>query len=77
MLIRLLRQFLRPYARQILAVVVLQLFSVSAMLYLPKLYGEIVDNGIPGHKVDYMLQTGALMLAITLGQVVCATPTAW
>ena len=37
MLIRLLRQFLRPYARPLSAVVALQLAATAASVYLPRL----------------------------------------
>jgi len=72
MLKRLLRQFLRPYARQITWVVVLQLASVTATLYLPNLYARIVDRGISVGDTRYILVTGAIMLAITAAQVACS-----
>lgn len=45
-LIRLLRNALRPYSRWLTAVVVLQLFSTIASLYLPNLNADIIDYGI-------------------------------
>ena len=44
-LIRLLRSYLRPYRRPLLAVVVLQLVGTIASLYLPSLNADIIDNG--------------------------------
>jgi ATP-binding cassette subfamily B multidrug efflux pump len=72
MLVRLLLQFLRPYARQIAAVVVLQLASVTATLYLPNLYARIVDRGISTGDTGYIITAGGAMLAITAAQVACA-----
>jgi len=72
MLVRLLFQFLRPYARQVAAVIVLQLAGTTATLYLPNLYARIIDDGIATGDTDYILSTGGLMLAITLGQIACA-----
>ncbi len=72
MLIRLLRQFLRPYGRQILAVIALQLISVTGTLYLPNLYARMVDRGVTGHDLEYLLTIGGVMLAVTAGQVACA-----
>ena len=46
MLIRLLRTYLRPYRRPLLAVVVLQLVGTIASLYLPSLNADIIDNGV-------------------------------
>ena len=72
MLARLLFRFLRPYARQISAVVVLQLASVIATLYLPNLYARIVDQGIATGDTGYILAAGGVMLAITFAQVACS-----
>jgi ATP-binding cassette subfamily B protein len=72
MLVRLLFQFLRPYARQIAAVVILQLASVTATLYLPNLYARIVDQGVTTGDTGYIFSAGGVMLAITAVQVACA-----
>jgi ATP-binding cassette, subfamily B, multidrug efflux pump len=72
MLIRLLRQFLRPYRRQLSAVVALQCCVAVAMVYLPSLYAKIVDHGVSRGDIRYILTTGALMLAISLAQAGCS-----
>ena len=72
MLIRLLIQFLRPYARQITAVIVLQLASTTAMLYLPNLYARIIDRGVAVGDTAYILKAGAIMLALSGAQVACS-----
>ncbi len=46
MLIRLLRSHLRPYSGQITLIVLAQLVSTMASLYLPSLNGEIIDEGV-------------------------------
>jgi ATP-binding cassette subfamily B multidrug efflux pump len=72
MLVRLLFQFLRPYARHLAAVVVLQLAGTTASLYLPNLYARIVDRGIAAGDTGYILKIGGIMLAFSAVQVACA-----
>jgi ATP-binding cassette subfamily B protein len=72
MLVRLLLQFLRPYARHLAAVVVLQLASTTAALYLPNLYARIVDQGVTAGDTGFILTAGGVMLAITAVQVACS-----
>ncbi len=72
MLIRLLRQLLRPYARPLAAVIALQLSATAAMVYLPSLYARIIDRGVSLGDTGYILSTGAIMLAISAVQVACS-----
>lgn len=72
MLVKLLRYYLRPYRRWVIAVVVLQLFQSAATLYLPTLNAAIIDNGVVKGDTGYIWSRGGLMLAITVGQVVCS-----
>ncbi len=72
MLIGLLRRYLRPYSRPILAVIVLQLLSTIATLYLPNLNADIIDYGIARGNAGYILTTGAWMLVISLAQIACS-----
>jgi ATP-binding cassette, subfamily B, multidrug efflux pump len=72
MLIRLLIQFLRPYARPLAAVVALQLGATAAMVYLPNLYGRLIDRGVSVGDIGYILSTGAIMLAISGVQSACS-----
>jgi ATP-binding cassette subfamily B protein len=69
---RLLFRFLRPYARQAAVVLVLALGSTTAVLYLPKLYAQIIDRGVAAHDTGYILTTGGIMLLITLAQIACS-----
>jgi len=70
-LISLLRTYLRPYQKPLLAVLVLQFFGTLAALYLPTLNADIIDNGVAKADTQYILRIGGVMLAVTLVQVVC------
>jgi len=70
-LISLLRTYLRPYKKPLLAVLVLQFFGTLAALYLPTLNADIIDNGVAKADTQYILRIGGVMLAVTLVQVVC------
>ncbi|MET8504050.1 ABC transporter ATP-binding protein [Streptomyces sp. NPDC004787] len=71
MLIRLLRSFLGPYRKPIALLVLLQLLQTSATLYLPTLNADIIDNGVVNGDTGYILRFGALMIGVSLVQVVC------
>jgi len=68
MLLRLLRKYLRPYKREMLIVVVLQLVGTIASLSLPALNADIIDNGVVRGDTAYIVRTGGLMLAVSLVQ---------
>jgi ATP-binding cassette subfamily B multidrug efflux pump len=70
-LIRLLRTHLRPYKRPIALLVLLQFLQTCASLYLPTLNADIIDSGVVEGDAGYILSYGALMIAISLVQVVC------
>ncbi len=72
MLLHLLRTYLRPYARPITYVLVLQVVQTLATLYLPSLNARIIDDGVAAGDTGYIMRTGGVMLAISLLQVVCA-----
>lgn len=72
MLIRLLREHLRGYARPLAMVVVLQLVGTTAALYLPSLNADIIDFGIVRGDTGFILRTGGWMLLVTLVQVACS-----
>ena len=69
MLIRLLRSHLRPYRAQLALIVVLQAAQAIAGLYLPRLNGNIINNGVLRGDTHYIWSTGGLMLVFTLLQV--------
>ena len=66
MLIKLLRHYLRPYARQVSIVVALTTVAAVANLYLPNLNADIINNGVVKGDINYIWRTGAVMLGITL-----------
>lgn len=72
MLLRLLRTYLRPYRTPIVILLVLQLVQTIATLYLPSLNADIIDKGVTQGDTAYIMSTGGVMLAISLGQVICA-----
>ncbi|CAM4223506.1 ABC transporter ATP-binding protein [Nocardiopsis rhodophaea] len=69
---RLLRAYLRPSKGRIGLVMLLQLIQTSAMLYLPTLNADIIDNGVARADTGYIMQSGTIMLAVALLEVVCA-----
>ncbi|MFI9405812.1 ABC transporter ATP-binding protein [Nocardia sp. NPDC052316] len=72
MLIRLLRTYLYPYRAQLAGVVVLQLISVIAMLYLPSLNADLIDYGVTKGDIGYIWTTGLWMLAVTGVQIIAS-----
>ncbi|MDQ0748274.1 ATP-binding cassette subfamily B multidrug efflux pump [Streptomyces africanus] len=71
MLIPLLRVHLRPYKRPITLLVLLQFLQTCATLYLPTLNADIIDQGVVNGDTGYILGYGAVMIGISLVQVVC------
>ena len=72
MLLRLLRTHLAPYKPWLAAIVVLQFTATVAMLYLPSLNADIIDQGVAVGDTDYILHTGAVMLGVSLLQILCS-----
>jgi ATP-binding cassette subfamily B protein len=66
-----LRTYLRPYKKPIALLVALQFLQTCASLYLPTLNADIIDNGVVSGDSGYILGYGALMIGISLVQVVC------
>jgi len=71
-LVPLLRVYLRPYQRPILLIVLFQLVSTIASLYLPGLNAQIIDLGVVTGDTGYILRTGVVMLGVTAVQIVSA-----
>jgi ATP-binding cassette, subfamily B, multidrug efflux pump len=72
MLLALLRQYVRPYRRLVVAVLVLQLISSLASLYLPTVNAAIIDDGVAQGHTTTIVRLGGVMLAVTGLQVLCA-----
>ena len=72
MLISLLRSHLRPYQQPIILIVLFQLVSTIASLYLPGLNAQIIDQGVVTGDTGYIVRTGGVMLAVTVLQILCS-----
>jgi len=77
MLLRLLREYLSPYRGWLSVIVVLQFTATVAMLTLPSLNADIIDNGVAQGDTGYIVRVGAIMLAIALVQAACSMSSAW
>jgi ATP-binding cassette subfamily B multidrug efflux pump len=65
-LLRVLADFLRPYARPVTLVVGLLLIQAIANLYLPNLSADIINNGVTKGDLGYIWRIGAIMLALAV-----------
>ncbi|MEP7033944.1 MAG: ABC transporter ATP-binding protein [Dermatophilaceae bacterium] len=70
MLASLLRQYLRPYQRPIVVIVLFQLIATIASLYLPGLNAQIIDQGVVRGDTGYIVHAGVVMLGVTVVQIV-------
>ena len=72
MLIRLMRDYLRPYKRWLVFVLLFQVVQATATLVLPTLNADIIDNGALKGDTSYIWRFGAIMLGVTFVQVTFA-----
>jgi ATP-binding cassette, subfamily B, multidrug efflux pump len=63
--IALFKQYLRPYAGQLVLVMIFLLIGAIGNLTLPDLNADIINNGIAKGDTDYIGRTGAWMLVVT------------
>ncbi|WP_426998415.1 ABC transporter ATP-binding protein [Pseudarthrobacter sp. N5] len=77
MLVTLIRRYSRPYMPYILAVIILQLASTIAALYLPSLNAQIIDEGVSKGDTDFIWRTGGVMLLVAFVQVGAAIAGVW
>ncbi|MBM7518438.1 ABC transporter ATP-binding protein [Nocardioides nitrophenolicus] len=77
MLAQLLRSYLRPYKGWLSAIVVLQFTGTAAMLYLPSLNADIIDQGVARGDTGKVVELGAIMLGVALVQAACSMSSAW
>ena len=70
MLVRLLRNSLRPYRGLLVLVVVLHAVQTSAALALPALNADIINKGVLRGDVGYIKSSGLVMLGFTIVQIV-------
>jgi ATP-binding cassette, subfamily B, multidrug efflux pump len=76
-LVRLIRDYLRPYRKQLAIVVGLQFIGTMVMLYLPILNADIIDKGVVSGDTGYIVRRGGLMLAVSFLQVLCSIAAVW
>ena len=76
-LIRLTARFGRRYSGKIALVIVLQLVTTLATLYLPDLNADIINNGVAQADVPYIWHTGRTMLVVALVQIAAAIAAVW
>jgi ATP-binding cassette subfamily B protein len=69
MLLRIIRDHLGPYKREVTFVVILQFIATMASLSLPSLNADIINNGVVVGDTGYILRIGLIMLAVALVQV--------
>ncbi|MDN6170721.1 MAG: ABC transporter ATP-binding protein, partial [Micrococcaceae bacterium] len=72
MLWKLMVRYIKPAWPLLVGVLVFQLAQSFASLLLPTMNADIIDQGVVTGDIGYIWSTGAMMLAVTLVQVVCA-----
>ena len=77
MLISLIRQSVRPYRRRVAIIIALQAVSTIAMLQLPSLNADIIDNGVATGDTGYIVAAGGRMLLVTLVQIAASITATW
>lgn len=76
-MLKLLARFGRPYLGHILAVIALQLLTVGAILFLPALNAQIIDDGIAAGDTGVIWSLGGIMLAVAFAQLASAIASVW
>ncbi|HET6167230.1 MAG TPA: ABC transporter ATP-binding protein [Marmoricola sp.] len=77
MLMRLVREHLRPYRQQLSIIVGLQFIGTVVMLYLPTINADIIDKGVINGDTGYIVRHGGIMLAVSLLQIACSIAAVW
>lgn len=73
-------QFLKPYKALSFFVLIVMLLEVIGALYIPTLVADMINIGIGSGNMDFVIQKGMIMLAVTilsgagtvLGSILCA-----
>ncbi|WP_288833357.1 ABC transporter ATP-binding protein [uncultured Corynebacterium sp.] len=76
-LVRILARASRPYTGYIALVIVLQLATTLATLYLPDLNAKIIDQGVARADIPYIWRVGGVMLVVAFVQVIAAVAAVW
>ena len=76
-LLRVTARFGKRYSGQVALVIALQLITTLAMLYLPDLNADIINNGVANADVPYIWRVGAVMLVVAFVQLATAIGATW
>ena len=74
---RLIFTYLKPYWRELLAILALQVLATAMSLYLPNLNAQIIDDGVVKGDTDLIWRSGALMLLFSLVQAAGQIGATW
>ena len=74
---RLIFTHLKPYWRELLAILALQVLATAMSLYLPNLNAQIIDDGVVKGDTDLIWRSGALMLLFSLVQAAGQISATW
>jgi len=74
---RLMRSFLLPYKKLLVAVFAFQFVAVAATMTLPTLNAMLIDHGILKGNTNYILKIGVVMLVLSLVQAVFGISATW
>jgi len=66
LLTQILREYLRPYKRNVAIVLILLLIQAIANLYLPTLNADLINNGVAKGDIGYIWRVGAAMLGASV-----------
>lgn len=72
-----LASHLKPYARVLWLVVVLQGIQTAASLTLPSLNADIIDKGVMAHDNGFIRHAGAIMFGFSIVQIVFSVGAVW
>lgn len=74
---RLIFTHLKPYWRELLSILALQVLATAMSLYLPNLNAQIIDDGVVKGDTDLIWRSGALMLLFSLVQAAGQISATW
>jgi ATP-binding cassette subfamily B protein len=76
-MLKIFRQFLKPYWLQVVGLMLFQGGQTAATLFLPDLNSAIIDQGVVHGDQGFVWRTGLLMLGIAFAQVIAQFSAIW
>lgn len=64
--------FIKPFYKEILALMLLYALSTLASLFMPYVMSNIIEVGIRGSNLTYILEEGAIMIALAIAALIYA-----